>query len=165
MIRHLRSLRADEDGTALIELALVAPVIALLTVGVVDMSNAFSCKLRLEQAGQRAVEKVMQTTGVLTVEETIAQEAVCQYNGTNANGTCKAAPLTTDNVVVTHRLECNGVVKVTTPDDDDCPIGQTESRWLQVKIDYDFEPMFALHFAHFSNGKYHVSTIAGMRTE
>ena len=161
MIRKLRSIRADEDGTALIELALVAPVIALLTVGVVDMSNAFSCKLRLEQAGQRAVEKVMQTTGVLTVEDTIANEAVCQYNGTNADGSCKAAPLTTANVVVTHRLECNGTITA----DTDCPIGETESRWIQVKLDYEFVPMFPIHFATFNNGSYHVSTIAGMRTE
>ena len=166
MIRLARSLRSDDHGAAIIELALVAPVLALMTIGTVDMANAFGCKLRLEQAAQRSIEKVMQTTGELTVENTIANEAVCQYNGTNEDGTCKAAPLTTSNVTVTHRLECNDVIKVTTVDDDDCPVGQKESRWIQVQVDYDYEPLFSYHFAAINDdGKYHVTAIAGMRTE
>lgn len=165
MIRHLRHLRSDEGGAAIIELALVAPVMALLTVGMVDMSNAFSAKLQLEQAGQRAVEKIMQTTGENTVQGTIASEAVCQFNGTNADGSCKSAPLTEDDVTVTHRLECDGVLKVTTADDEDCAVGAKESRWIEVKIDYDFTPLFPIHFAGYADGKYHMSTIAGMRTE
>ncbi len=57
-----------------------------MTIGIVDMSNGFGRKLVLEQGAQRAVEKVMQTTGVLSVESTIANEVVCQVNGTDANG-------------------------------------------------------------------------------
>jgi Flp pilus assembly protein TadG len=165
MIRLLRSLHRDEGGAAIIELALVAPLLALMTIGIVDMSNAFSAKLQLEQAGQRAVEKVMQTTGELTVEDTIAAEAVCQFNGTDADGDCRDAPLTTDDVAVTHRLECDGVLKVTTDTDQDCATGEKESRWIEVKIDYNFTPTFPIHFAGYSDGTYHMSTIAGMRTE
>ena len=165
MMRHLRSLRSDEGGAAIIELALVAPVLALLAVGMVDMSNAFSAKLQLEQAGQRAIEKVMQTTGEDTVENTIAAEAVCQFNGTGSDGKCKTAPLALSNVKVTHRLECDGVNKVTTDADTDCPGVEKESKWVQVKIDYDFTPLFPIHFAGYKDGKYHMSTIAGMRTE
>jgi len=164
MIRLLRSLRRDNSGTALIEFAFVAPVLALLTVGVVDMSNAFGRKLMLEQAAQRSIEKIMQTTGEQTVENTIANEAVCQFNGTNSNGTCKTAPITTANVTVTHRLECDGVVTVNA--DDMCGTNETESRWIQVRVEDDYEPMFPLHFSGVSSdGKYHISAIAGMRTE
>ena len=46
----------------MIELALVAPVLALMVIGIVDMSNAFSRKLALEQGAQRASRKIMQTT-------------------------------------------------------------------------------------------------------
>ncbi len=166
MIRRLISLRSDNRGAAIIELAMVAPVIALLTIGVVDLSNGFGRKLRLEQAAQRSIEKVMQTTGSLTVEETIANEAVCQFNGTNANGTCKTAPMTTDNVTVTHRLECDGTVKVIAPDDEDCAPNQKESRWVQVTVTNDYTPMFPIHFAGIgSNNKYHIRAVAGMRTE
>jgi Flp pilus assembly pilin Flp len=162
MIRLHRSLRSDKRGAALIELALVAPVMALMTVGVVDLSNGFGRKLRLEQAAQRSIEKVMQTTGELTVEDTIATEAVCQYNGTNDQGECNPGPLTTDNVVVTHRLECDGVETA----DPDCAEGETESRWIQVQVSDDYEPMFPIHFSGIDDGnKYHIVAVAGMRTE
>jgi Flp pilus assembly protein TadG len=162
MIRRLRILARDQRGAAVIELAIIAPVIALMTVGVVDLSNGFSNKLRLEQAAQRSIEKVMQTTGITTVETTIANEAVCQVNGTNSNGTCKTAPITTANVTVTHRLECNGVLTTA----DDCSVGQTESRWVMVSIWQDYTPMFSTHFAGIdSGGKYRIVARAGIRTE
>jgi len=104
----------------------------------------------------------MQTTGVTTVEDTIAAEAVCQFNGTNTDGSCKAAPLTAANVSVTHRLECNGVVTT----DPDCAPNQTESRWVQVTVWTDYTPLFPLQFTGIdANGKYRIQAIAGMRTE
>ena len=161
MKRFINLIR-DQRGAAMIELAFVAPVIALLTVGVVDLSNGFGTKLRVEQAAQRSIEKVMQTTGVLTVENTIAAEAVCQYNGTNSDGTCKTAPLTTADVVVTHRLECDNIITVAP----DCLPTQKESRWIQVMVSTDYTPMFPLHFTGIAaNGKYHIKSVAGMRTE
>ena len=87
-------LAADQGGAAVIELALIAPVLALTVIGVVDMSNAYSRKLALEQGAQRAVEKIMQTTETSTVENTLTTEAVCQVNGMNADGTCKTSPIT-----------------------------------------------------------------------
>ena len=162
MIGALRSLRFDNRGAAIIELAMVAPMLALMTIGVVDLSNGFGTKLKLEQAAHRSIEKIMQTTGVLTVEETIANEAVCQYNGTEDDGTCKTAPITTDNVTVTHRLECDGVETA----DVDCAIGAQESRWVQVTVWDDYEPLFPVHFRGVDEGgKYRVQAIAGMRTE
>ncbi len=161
MTRRLLSLRSDTRGAAIIELALVAPMIALMTVGVVDLSNGFGRKLRLEQAAQRSIEKVMQTTGEQTVENTIAAEAVCQYNGTNEDGTCKTAPLTTADVVVTHRLECDGVL-TTNPD---CTGTEKESRWVQVTVSNNYTPMFPIHFSGIDGNVYHIQAVAGMRTE
>lgn len=161
MGRFLKLWRA-ERGAAIIELAFVAPVIALMTVGVVDLSNGFSSKLRLEQAAQRSIEKVMQTTGITSVEDTIANEAICQVNGTNQDGSCKATPITAANVTVTHRLECDGVLTT----DPDCAAGQVESRWIQVTIWDDYEPLFPVHFSGIdSGGKYRIQATAGIRTE
>lgn len=153
----------DERGAAIIELAIVAPVLALMTIGVIDMSNAFSRKLQLEQGAQRAIEKIMQTTGTTTAETTIKSEAVCQVNGTNSDGSCKTAPLTPADVVVAYRLECGG----TKVDDYDteCPAGQRQSRYIQVTVTSTYEPMFPLHFSGVnSSGKYEIAAIAGMRT-
>ena len=152
----------EQRGAAIIELAFVAPVIALMTVGVVDLSNGFSSKLRLEQAAQRSIEKVMQTTGITSVEDTIANEAICQVNGTNANGTCKTAPITAANVTVTHRLECNGVLSANV----DCAPGEVSSKWIQVTIWSEYTPLFPVHFSGIdTNGKYRIQASAGMRTE
>ena len=161
-MNRLLTLWRAERGAAIIELAFVAPVIALMTVGVVDLSNGFNSKLKVEQAAQRSVEKVMQTTGITDVETTIANEAICQFNGTNANGTCKTAPLTAANVTVTHRLECNGVLTANV----DCPTGQVESRWIKVTVITTYTPLFPLHFTGVdANGKYDIQASAGMRTE
>ena len=163
MNRFLKLLRA-ERGAAIIELAFVAPVIALMTVGVVDLSNGFNAKLRLEQAAQRSIEKVMQTTGVTSVEDTIANEAICQFNGTNADGSCKAAPITTANVTVTHSLYCNNASTPTA--DPDCAAGEVESKWIKVTIWTEYKPLFPLHFSGIdSGGKYRIETKAGIRTE
>ena len=162
MRRLIRNLAGNERGAAIIELAIIAPVLALMTIGVVDLSNGFGRKLRVEQGAQRAVEKVMQTTGVLTVEDTIAAEVVCQVNGTNANGTCKTAPITTANVTVTHRVECNGTEEA----DGDCEEDQNEARWIKVTVWDDYTPLFPMHFAGIdANGKYRLQAVAGMRTQ
>lgn len=162
MRKLIRTLAAEERGAAIIELAIVAPVLALMTIGVVDLSNGFSRKLQLEQGAQRAIEKVMQTTGVLSVENTIKNEVVCQVNGTNADGTCKTSPITTDNVTVTHRVECNGALEA----DGDCEDDQTESVWIKVEVWSEYKPLFPMKFSGVeANGKYKIVSTSGMRTQ
>jgi Flp pilus assembly protein TadG len=153
MRRLLSRLRNDVRGVATIELALYAPLLATLTIGVVDMSNAFGRKLALEQAAQRAIERVMQTTADTTVEETIKQEAANQ------------ADITEDQVTVTYRMECNGVLQ----DDfenDVCATGEDEARYLMVTVADRYTPMFPVHFGGINaDGTYHISASAGMRTQ
>lgn len=166
----------DDAGAAVIEMAFVAPVFALLVIGIVDMSNAYSQKLALEQGAQRSIEKVMQTTGTTTVADTITTEAVCQVNGLNADGTCKNAPITASDVTVTYRLECTtsgGSISAqtntdaTTFDALECPPLTTESRYIEVQVNDKYTPLFPVHFASFTaaDGTYHLSARAGMRTQ
>jgi len=172
----LKRLRSDERGAAIIELAIIAPVFALMTVGIVDMSNAFGRKLALEQGAQRAIEKVMQTTGETDVADTIKTEAVCQINGVNPDSSCKSSPITADDVTVTYRLECTdsgGAITNQTSTDaaafDDfyCATGTvTEAKYIQVAIVDTYTPLFPIHFAAINgDGTYHLSAIAGMRTK
>ncbi len=168
---------ADKRGAAVIELALVAPVLALTVIGIVDISNAYSRKLALEQGAQRAVEKIMQTTGTDTVENTLTTEAVCQVNGMNSDGTCKTSPITSSNVTVSWRLECtdsSGAITAQTSTDSatfdsySCASGTVkEARYVQVALTDKYYPLFPIHFASFtsSDGTYHLSATAGMRTE
>jgi Flp pilus assembly protein TadG len=177
MWRNHLHLRANERGAAIIELALVAPVLALGIIGVVDMSNAYSRKLALEQGAQRAIEKIMQTTEQTTVENTLTTEAVCQVDGMNADGTCKTSPITASNVTVTWRLECtdsSGNVTTQTATDSTtfdsyaCASGTVkEAKYVQVTLTDKYTPLFPIHFASFNTGDstYHLSATAGVRTE
>jgi Flp pilus assembly protein TadG len=141
----------DDRGAAVIELALIAPVLALMTIGVIDISQAFGRKLTLEQAAQRAVEKVMQTTGDTTPEGTIKAEAAAQGD------------VAEDDVTVTYRMECDGEEQADF--DTECAAGETESRWLMVTVSGTYEPMFPMHFfGDEDDNIYHMTAVAGMRT-
>lgn len=151
MIRKLiSSLRHDQRGAAVVELAFVAPILATLTIGVIDLSNAFGRKLALEQAAQRAIEKIMNTTADDTVEATLQQEAAKQAN------------VPTSAVTVTFRLECNGTLS----SGDSCPDGQTMSQWINVKVEGTYDPMFNVTFGGVAaDGLYHLKGEAGIRTQ
>jgi Flp pilus assembly protein TadG len=166
----MRKLFRNERGAAIIELALVAPFLALMTIGIVDMSNAYNRKLSLEQGAQRAIEKIMQTTQDATVDDTLKNEAVCQVNGTNDDGSCKSSPITTGNVSVTHTTECvdaDGTVHVQADPNTDCLGTQTTRTYIAVTVTDTYTPMFPIHFASFNSGdsSYHLSATAGMRTQ
>ncbi len=175
MIARMRKLARNERGAVIIELAMVAPVFALMVVGIVDLSNGFARKLVLEQGAQRAIEKVMQTTGETTVADTIRHEVICQVNGVDADGVCGTSPIADSDVTVTYRLECTdgaGVLTSSETEDADifdaaaCATGSAEARYLQVLVENKYTPMFPIHFAGIdADNTYHLSATAGMRTK
>ncbi len=173
-----RRMGSDERGAALIELALVAPMVALMVVGIVDLSNAFSRKLALEQGAQRAIEKIMQTTEDNSVEGTLKTEAVCQVNGINtADGTCKTSPITDADVTVTWRLECvdatsRAITSQQTSTDAEafdkltCSATSKEIKYIEIAVKDRYTPMFPIRFGASTNdGNYAISATAGMRTQ
>jgi Flp pilus assembly protein TadG len=173
MIRRLiRSARSDE-GTATIELAIVAPVLAMMVAGVADLSVAYGRKLEIEQAAQRAIEKVMQTTGSETPADEIKREACIQINGSeevnvlDANGAvtgtttvCKAGRISIADVDATYTLTCNGVSQAYTTD---CTAGQVEVRYIEATVHDVYEPIFPITWGTGSDGVYQLSATAGVR--
>ena len=172
---HSRRVLLNQSGSIIIELAIVAPIIALLAIGAVDLSNAYSRKLALEQGAQRAIEKIMQTTDVDTVEGTLKSEAICQVNGMNADGTCKSSPITASNVVISYRLECTtaaGTVTTQTSIDATafdaftCPAGIAKhARYIQIALTDSYSAIFPVLFSGAVAGSYPLTATAGMRTE
>jgi len=175
MMRRLSTLAREDRGTAVIELALIAPVLALIIIGVTDVSIAYGRKLELEQAVQRSIEKVMQTTGDTTVAGTIQKEAVCQINGTNPDGTCAAGRLATADVTVKYRLECTttaGAMTATEKTDAtqfdalSCANAtDSEARYIMATAVDTYTPMFKIHFGTGANGVYDLSATAGVRVQ
>lgn len=150
MKRLFKRLAGDKRGVAVVELAFVAPVLAVMVVGVIDMSNSFSRKLKLEQAAQRSLEMVMHTTGDTTAEAAIESEVMDE------------AGVTADQVTVTRRLECDGVevADITL----NCDADEIEARYFVVAINDTYEPMFPLTFAGVNDdGVYEIRAVAGMR--
>ena len=74
-MRKILSLSSCERGASVIELALTAPILTTMIIGMVDLSRAFSMKLQLEQAAQRTIEKVEQQRSVATDYSTLSTEA------------------------------------------------------------------------------------------
>lgn len=148
--RLLSRLRRNERGAAVIELALVAPILATMTIGVIDLSNAFGRKLALEQAAHRAIEKIMNTTANDTVEATLQAEAA------------KQADVPATSVEVTFRRECNGTETLA----DDCAPGQTMSQWINVEVSDSYEPMFSKTYEWLGgSGSFDLKGEAGIRTQ
>jgi Flp pilus assembly protein TadG len=177
MSRRVINLFGDTRGAAVVELAMVAPVLLTMMVGVIDMSNAYSRKLALEQGAQRAIEKILQTTDDTTVEATLSNEVICQVNGTTSAGVCKTTPITSSNVTVTYRLECkNGAGTIASQSSTNstafdayvCGSGTVSTaRYISVAVTDKYAPLFPIHFGGFntSDGTYHLSATAGMRMQ
>lgn len=152
MLRMIRHLLRNQRGSAAVELALLAPVLGVMVIGVVDMSNAYGRKLVLEQSVQRAIEKVMQTTVDTTVDQTIIDEAAA------AAGVPKA------QVTLDFWLECNGA-RQANYDTDECTSTETEARYIVVSILDKYTPMFPLRFSGIDpDGTYHITATSGIRT-
>jgi Flp pilus assembly protein TadG len=145
-------LARDERGTSIIEMALVAPVLATMFVGMVDLSNAYSMKLELEQAAQRSIEKVMQYRTQYSTYDTLQTEAAT------------AAGVATSAVTVTYWHECDGAKQASY--NTVCATGATETRYIEVSINKDFTPSFGTRFLPGAvDGKLTLNGKAGLRTQ
>jgi Flp pilus assembly protein TadG len=160
MIRRIRPLSSDERGASIVELALAAPFMATLIIGMVDISRGYSAKVQLTQAAQRAVEKAMQGQKTTDLYDTLKAEAA------TTAGVAQSA------VTVKYWLECNGVSKYTsaatmTADYDQvCSSGQTYARYVSVDITKTYTPMFGTKWAGAnSDGSYTLHGYAGIRVQ
>ena len=152
MIRFARIAR-DDRGASIIELALVAPVLASLLIGMVDMSRAYSYKLKLEQSAQRAIEKVKQYQAESSTYSTLQSEAAT------------AAGVPSSNVAIDYWLECDGTRQ--SDYNTSCTGTQTYGRWVTVSVQGTFTPMFRSKYYPRANsdGTFTITGKAGMRTQ
>ena len=152
MIRFARIAR-DDRGASIIELALVAPVLASLLVGMVDMSRAYSYKLKLEQSAQRAIEKVQQYQAESSTYSTLQSEAA------------NAAGVPSSSVTIDYWLECDGTRQ--SDYNTSCTGTQTYGRWVTVSVQGTFTPMFRSKYYPRANsdGTFTITGKAGMRTQ
>ena len=155
MMGSLRKIVRDERGTSLIETALIAPMLAAMIVGMVDLSRGYAAKLKLEQAAQRTIEKI-------------------QRHGYNVDGKTTDADLKTDaaaaagvssgDVTVTKTLRC-GTAQTVTSWTGSCTEGQPFARYVQVSVQGSYTPLFALTWNRTASSAYTIIGVAGMRIQ
>ena len=152
MIRFARIAR-DDRGASIIELALVAPVLASLLIGMVDLSRAYSYKLKLEQAAQRAIEKDQAYQTSTSTYTTLQSEAAA------------AAGVPTNKVTIDYWLECDGTRASNY--ESVCTGSQTYARWVTVSVEGTFTPMFRSKYYPRANtdGTFTIVGKTGMRTQ
>lgn len=147
-------LRRDEGGAAIIEMALAAPMLALLLVGMVDMSRGYSTKLQLEQVAQRTVERIQNTDYAESQKTTLQAEAA------------SVAGVPTSAVAVDSWLECNNsggrlAFTASCPNEND-PF----ARYVEITIQKTYTPMFRTRFAGArADGTYNLKGTAGVRVQ
>ena len=135
MTRRLASLWRDEQGNSFVEMALAAPLMASLFVGMVDVSRAVSAKVELEQSAQRAVEQVQAQAIFKTT-----QAATIKSDAEAAGGTGSTA-------TVTYWLECNNDGVHLDYDTGSCASGTDPyARYVNVNIQKAFTPLYGSMF-------------------
>ena len=149
---NMRKLRTDDNGAAIIELALAAPILAMMVIGMSDLSRAYSTKLQLEQASQRSIEKVMNGQANTTVVNALRTEAAT------------VAGVPESQVTVDYWLECNGTRK--TEYNSTCAGSETTRRYMSVHITKIFTPMFKIRFGSArTDGKYTLNGKTSVRIQ
>jgi Flp pilus assembly protein TadG len=148
----------DERGAATIELAILAPILASLIVGMSDISDAYSKKVQLEQVAHRLVEKAQQN-GFQTTDETAYE--------TEAVAAAAATGMTASSADVTYWLECTtGTTTTTTTYTGSCATGATRALYMQIDIQGTYTPIILKQFAGANtNSTFTVHGVAGIRIQ
>lgn len=161
MMKFVRNLSRSDKGNSIVEMALAAPFLTTLLVGMVDLSRAYSAKLQLVQASQRTIEQVMQQSAVAT-----------DYSAALKTEGAAAADVSQNAVTPDYWLECSadGTTWVRDPGgfNDACETTQPYyARYVTVEIAKSYKPLFSSRYFPGSDnqGNYTLRGKAGVRVQ
>jgi Flp pilus assembly protein TadG len=133
MRRLLPSLARDERGTSLIEFGFLVPFLAVMAMGIIDLSRGLAERFALQQAINRGLELVQARPATAGVTAT-------DLDYTFALDEAKAAAGTGATVTMTRWLECNGVDKGAASGS--CAAGEDTARYLRLRAIKNFQGDF-----------------------
>ena len=152
MMHSVNRLFREQSGSAVVEMALVAPFLAALLIGMVDLSRAYSTKLQVEQAAQRTVEKIQISKYQPTDNTALQAEAA------------SAAGVSADNVTVSSWLQCNNnpeKLSFTST----CNGSEPYARYVSIRITKSYTPVFPVKWDRTASGTWTVRGQAGVRVQ
>ena len=154
MMLRLRSILRDERGNSFIEMAFAAPLLATLLIGTVDISRAVATKVDVEQAAQRALERVQSKAEFKTsdIPDYVADAKDAAGAGSSAS--------------VDAWLECNNDGVHLDFDTGTCDSAAPYARYVQVNVTSSYQPLFGTRFfPGASNGSVPVNGKAVVRVQ
>lgn len=130
---NLLSLARDERGTSLIEFGFLVPFLAVLTMGIIDLSRGLAERFAIQQAVARGLELVESRSATGSATATDAEYDFAVNEARTAAGTGAT-------VTMTRWLECDGVEAGAATGT--CPDGQASARYLRLRIVKNFQGDF-----------------------
>lgn len=174
------TLAADQRGTSVIEFAFIAPILSLLTMGIIDISTGYGRRMELTQAASRTLERLAVDGFQVPGED--GNPDLETFKASVKATAAEAAGVAASQVTATLWLECDGVEQQpydekfngtcepadpaacdTATPPDDC--SQVIARYVQVRIDDSFEPMFGAIYAPRADGTYPLWVEAAVRLQ
>ena len=130
----LKRLGGDERGVSVVELGLIAPVVALFIAGIIDLSQGLAQRFAMQQAVNRSLELLLAQPPEGDADEDdvdftyIAEEAA------------EVAGVDVEAVTLDRWLQCD---EERMPNyTDDCEEGEDSARYLSLRIDKPFTGSF-----------------------
>ncbi|HEX8306793.1 MAG TPA: TadE/TadG family type IV pilus assembly protein [Allosphingosinicella sp.] len=134
-MRLFPALARDERGTSLIEFGFLVPFLALLTMGVIDLSRGLADRFALQQAVNRGLELIQARPAVAA-----ATGSDIDYSYVKTEVAKAAGNLPESQVTLERWLECNGGDPL--PVTDSCTGTQAAARYIRVKVTKTFTGQF-----------------------
>lgn len=147
------SLLRCERGNSFIEMALAAPLMAALLMGMVDISRAVSEKLLVVQVAQRTIERVQRSKFQPSDSAALKTEA----EAAAGNGATATVSAWLECGSSTAKLSYTGT----------CSAGEAYARFVNVSITKPFTPMFGTKYFPGANadGSFTFGGTAGVRVQ
>ena len=128
MMRKSKHVRADQKGTATIELAIATPVLLMFALGGIDLALGYVHKLEVQQYAQIGADYVMSEMETLPVAADVKLRV---HEGSGV-------PLS--KITVSEWVECDGT-KTMAPTCVGLLTGAEQTKFMQISVDQDYEPI------------------------
>jgi hypothetical protein len=176
----LRRVGRDECGTGMVELALFAPVLALFTVGIVDLGMGLTKRMELHQALNRTLEKVAAREFAVTdsegkLDSTFIVNDIVAATGIPAEEVSAIAWLECDGEVQTPEAEMfNGTCPEPADADPSCATATPAvgakceavlARYIEIDIEHAFRPLFGQALPGVEDGAINLYAQAAVRIQ
>ena len=125
-----RSVSRDERGVTFVEFGFLAPILAVLVAGIVDLSMGLSHRFSLQQAVNRSLEVVQANRPQMSSDESDVDYTYL------ATETATAAGVPASKVTLTKWCECDGVKQSSYTGS--CTDGAELARYVQIRVTKDF---------------------------